>query len=105
VLSKPELHRAAARSAKDAIDLGYRVAPLLHDLLFESLEAGDPADLRAALQVAVKEPIHPDLNCARLAAEMGMKLENAGDKEGADLARTFIDRCHRLGIGPPLPPR
>ena len=105
VLSKPELHRAAARSAKDAIDLGYRVAPLLHDLLFESLEAGDPADLRAALEVAVKEPIHPDLNCARLAAEMGLHLENAGDKEGADLARTFIDRCHRLGIGPRLLPR
>ncbi len=103
VLSKPELHRAAARSAKDAIELGYRVAPLLHDLLFESLEAGDPADLRAALEVAVKEPIHPDVNCARLAAEMGVSLENAGDAEGASLARRFLELCNRLGVGPPLP--
>jgi arylsulfatase A-like enzyme len=105
VLGKPELHRAAARSARDAIDLGYRVAPLLADLLDESLEAGDPATLRAALDVAVKEPIHPDLNCAQLAAQMGLALEKAGDTEGADLARIFIERCHRLGIGPGLPPR
>jgi hypothetical protein len=105
VLGKPELHRAAARSAKDAIDLGYRVAPLLADLLYESLEAGDPKDLRAALEVAVREPIHPDMNCAHLAAQAGEKLVEKGDDEGADLARRFLERCHRLGIGPPLPPR
>ncbi len=105
VLGKPELHRAAARSARDAIDLGYRVAPLLADLLFESLEAGDAAELRAALEVAVKEPIHPDLNCAQLAAQAGLMLENAGDAEGAELARRFLERCHRLGVAPPFPPR
>ena len=105
VLGRPELHRAAARSARDAIDLGYRVAPLLADLLHESLEAGDAADLRAALEVAVKEPIHPDLNCAQLAAQAGLKLETLGDAEGADLARRFLERCHRLGVAPPLPPK
>jgi hypothetical protein len=104
VLGKPELHRAAAASAREAIGLGYRVAPLLYDLLFESLEAGDPADLRAALEVALREPIHPDLKCAELAARAGLALEQAGDREGADLARAFLDRCHRLGIGPPMPP-
>jgi hypothetical protein len=105
VLGKPELHRAAARSAKDAIELGYRVAPLLFDLLDESLAAGDPKDLRAALEVAVKEPIHPDSKCAELAARMGLELEKAGDTAGADLARRFLDRCRRLGVGPDSPPR
>lgn len=105
MLGKPELHRAAARSAKDAIDLGYRVAPLLADLLYESLEAGDPADLRAALEVATKEPIHPDLNCAQLAAQAGEKLAESGDEAGADLARRFLEKCHRLGVAPAFPPR
>jgi len=105
VLGKPELHRAAAKSAREAIDLGYRVAPLLADLFDESLAAGDPEDLRAALEVAVKEPIYPDLNCAQLAARAGLELERAGDTKGADLARTFIERCHRLGVGPGLPPK
>ncbi|MCK6459926.1 MAG: sulfatase [Planctomycetes bacterium] len=105
VLGKPELHRAAARSAREAIGLGYRVAPLLFDLLDESLAAGEPADLRAALEVAVREPIHPDLKCAELAARMGLELERAGDTAGAELARVFLDRCRRLGIGPEPPPR
>jgi hypothetical protein len=105
VLGKPELHREAARCAREAIELGYRVAPLLYDLLFESLEAGDPADLRTALEVAVREPIHPDLRCAELAARAGLKLTEAGDEQGANLARTFLDRCHRLGVAPPLPGR
>jgi hypothetical protein len=105
VLGKPELHRAAAGSALEAIRLGYRVAPVLQDLLLESLEAGEPADLRAALAVAVKEPIHPDLKCAELAARAGQKLAQAGDEEGQAMARTFLERCHRLGVAPPLPPR
>jgi arylsulfatase A-like enzyme len=105
VLGKPALHRAAARSARDAIGLGYRVAPLLFDLLDESLAAGEPADLVAALEVAVREPIHPDLRCAELAARIGLQLEQAGDAAGADLARRFLDRCRRLGVGPEPPPR
>jgi arylsulfatase A-like enzyme len=105
VLGKADLHREAARSARDAIELGYRVAPLLHDLLLESLEAGEPADLRAALEVALKEPIHPDLKCAELAARIGLRLAEVGDEEGANMARTFLDRCHRLGVAPSIPPR
>ncbi len=105
VRGKPELHRAAARSAKEAIGLGYRVAPLLFDLFDESLAAGGPGDLVAALEVAVKEPIHPDPKCAELAARMGLLLEQEGDTAGADLARRFLERCRRLGIGPEPPPR
>ncbi|HEX5138199.1 MAG TPA: hypothetical protein VFY93_14580, partial [Planctomycetota bacterium] len=74
------------------------VAPLLFDLLDESLAAGAPADLRAALEVAVKEPIHPDAKCAELADRMRLQLEQAGDKEGAALARTFLDRCRTAGV-------
>ncbi|HEX5138971.1 MAG TPA: sulfatase [Planctomycetota bacterium] len=101
VLGEPDLHRAAARSARDAIDLGYKVAPLLFDLLDESLAAGAPADLRAALEVAVKEPIHPDAKCAELVERMRVQLEQAGDSEGTALARAFLDRCRKAGIWPP----
>jgi arylsulfatase A-like enzyme len=93
----PELHRAAARSAKDAIDRGYRVAPLLYDLLYESIEAGAAGDLRAALAVALAEPIHPDANCAELAREMERRLIEAGDDEGVGMARRFLERCRAAG--------
>jgi len=53
----------------------------------------------------VKEPIHPDPKCAELAARMGLLLEQEGDTAGADLARRFLERCRRLGIGPEPPPR
>jgi hypothetical protein len=34
---------------------------------------------------------------------MGLELEKAGDREGAALARRFLDRCRRLGVGPEPP--
>jgi hypothetical protein len=96
LLGRGDLHRDAARSAKDAIDRGYRVAPVLHDLLTESLAAGDPEDLRAAIAAALEASIHPDPKCAELAEQVERKLREAGDSEGAAEAQRFVERCRRV---------
>jgi hypothetical protein len=85
----PALHRAAARSARTAIDLGYRVAPLLYDLFYESLRADSSDALRDALDVALDAGIHPDLNCAKLVAEAARAL---GDEAGLAAGRKFLER-------------
>jgi arylsulfatase A-like enzyme len=85
----PALHRAAARSARAAIERGYRVAPLLYDLLYESLHAGRADDLRAALAIALDGGIHPDLHCAKLVAEAARAL---GDEAGLAAGRKFLER-------------
>ena len=85
----PALHGAAARSARAAIDLGYRVAPLLYDLLYESLRADSRDDLRAALEVALEAGIHPDLHCAKLVADAARSL---GDEAGLAAGRKFLER-------------
>ncbi|MDH3592118.1 MAG: sulfatase, partial [Planctomycetota bacterium] len=54
-----QLHRDAAAAARAAIERGYRVAPLLYDLLYESLHGGHLGDLRAALLVARDGRITP----------------------------------------------
>jgi len=85
----PALHRAAARSARAAIERGYRVAPLLYDLLYESLRAGRADDLRAALKIALDGGIHPDLHCAKLVAEAARAI---GDEAGLAAGRKFLER-------------
>jgi len=95
VLGRTDPHRAAVRAAHAAIEKGYRVAPLLYDLLHESLEGGASEDLRGALDVAWGGGIIPDLHCAELVAQAGRTLAARGDAEGAALADRFLERMER----------
>lgn len=88
-------NRAAAEAARKSIRLGYRVAPLLHDLLYESLQGGSFDDLRDALDVAAKGDIVPDVKCAELVVRAGLLLAAEGDRDALPLARRVLDRCER----------
>jgi arylsulfatase A-like enzyme len=95
VTGDPQWNRAAAEAARASIRLGYRVAPLLHDLLYESLQGGALEDLRAALEIAARGDIVPDLQCAELVVRSGLVLAAEGDRDALPLARRVLDRCER----------
>jgi hypothetical protein len=88
-------NRAAAEAARASIRLGYRVAPLLHDLLYESLQGGALEDLRAALDIAARGDIVPDVKCAELVVRSALVLAAEGDRDALPLARRVLDRCER----------
>jgi len=83
-------HRDAARSARAAIERGYRVAPMLHALLEQSLAGGHPDDLRAALDFAMERRIVPDRHCVELCESVARAL---GDEASRRKAATYRERA------------
>ncbi|MGH7163424.1 MAG: hypothetical protein ACREID_08055, partial [Planctomycetota bacterium] len=77
LVGEPSAHAAAARAAKEALDRGYLVAPVLYLLLSESLAAGDAAAMRAALDAAADPRIGIDLACLGAAVEICTAIGDA----------------------------
>jgi len=90
-------HGDASVSAREAIRRGYKVAPLLHQLLSAAVAAGTRHELELALETALQVRIVPDLPCAEQIVKVCLALDDA---EARQLGRTFLERMQRRAATP-----